>query len=99
MARLPFRTHGHTDARWTGVDHRGRTFRLYGKPLPHGALRSGYGNVEGTERMTANRTHHTATLLPNGEVLIAGGLAGSSDLASAEIYAPPAKGTWSPISS
>ena len=42
--------------------------------------------------MTA-REHHTTTLLPNGKVLVAGGLGSSGTLASAELY-DPANGTW-----
>ena len=37
---------------------------------------------------------HTATLLPNGKVLVAGGFGNSGYLASAELY-DPASGTWS----
>ena len=37
---------------------------------------------------------HTATLLPNGKVLVAGGYAERSSLSSAELY-DPATGTWS----
>jgi len=40
------------------------------------------------------RSRHTATLLPNGEVLVAGGLNGNAYLASAEVYSP-ATGIWS----
>src|SRR5688572_13122070 len=44
--------------------------------------------------MAMARQHHTATLLPNGKVLVAGGDDGSFDsLSSAELY-DPATGTW-----
>src|SRR5262249_55181989 len=52
----------------------------------------------GTGRWTATgsrgtaRRGHTATLLPNGKVLVAGGFNGS-DLTSAELY-DPASGSW-----
>jgi hypothetical protein len=46
-----------------------------------------------TGSMTVARSLHTATLLPNGKVLIAGGFNGSN-LASAELY-DPASGTFS----
>ena len=40
-------------------------------------------------------TVHTATLLPNGKVLVAGGCGiGSHSLSSAELY-DPATGSWS----
>ena len=50
--------------------------------------------------MTAPRYVHTATLLPDGKVLIAGGLNANdgSALATAEVY-DPASGTWSPTGS
>ena len=40
------------------------------------------------------RFHHTATLLPDGRVLVVGGEHGHEPLASAELY-DPATGTWS----
>ena len=51
-------------------------------------------------QLTTARSSHTATLLPNGKVLVAGGLNGtySSGLASAEIY-DPTTGTWTPTGS
>ena len=49
--------------------------------------------------MSAERTGHTLTLLPNGEVLAAGGTAGAifspTDLASADLY-DSMSGTWTP---
>ena len=48
-----------------------------------------------TGSMTTPRFLPTATLLPSGKVLVAGGLSGAgSPLASAELY-DPAAGTWS----
>ena len=47
------------------------------------------GTVNAIRSMTARRAAHTATLLPNGKVLIAGGMTGSeSGLASAELFDP-----------
>jgi hypothetical protein len=47
-----------------------------------------------TAPMASARGDHTATLLPNGKVLVTGGYASGSYLASAEVY-DPASGTWS----
>ncbi len=47
-----------------------------------------------TGSMKTAREGQTATLLPNGQVLVAGGLAGTTILASAELY-NPATGKWS----
>jgi hypothetical protein len=57
-----------------------------------------FGGTSGTWANTGSlntaRTDHTATLLPNGQVLVAGGLdASSTPLASAELY-NPATGMW-----
>ena len=49
---------------------------------------------ETTGSLHEGRYFHTATLLPNGKVLVAGGSNGGlGALASAELY-DPAKGTW-----
>src|SRR5262249_10593232 len=41
--------------------------------------------------MTRRRQFHTATLLPDGNVLLAGGTDGSTPLANAELYDPTTK--------
>jgi Galactose oxidase, central domain len=52
------------------------------------------GTWANTGRMNTGRTDHTATLLPNGQVLVAGGIdASATPLASAELY-NPATGIW-----
>src|SRR5438477_55243 len=50
-----------------------------------------------TGSLTDRRAFHTATLLPNGKVLVAGGFNGAS-LPGAEIF-DPATGTWTPTGS
>ncbi len=61
-----------------------------------------YDPVTGTFSPTGSlggaRVYHTATLLPNGRVLIAGGYDGTSNISSAEVY-DPATGTFSPTGS
>jgi N-acetylneuraminic acid mutarotase len=55
------------------------------------------GTWSATGSMADRRARHTATLLPNGKVLVAGGYDwnSSSTRASAELY-NPATGTWTP---
>jgi len=53
------------------------------------------GTWTSTGNMTVARSYHTATLLPDGNVLVAGGVnyRNSTVLASAELY-NPSSGTW-----
>ena len=52
------------------------------------------GSWTATSSLSAARTQHTATLLPNDRVLVAGGSDSSGNaLASAELY-DPASGSW-----
>jgi N-acetylneuraminic acid mutarotase len=48
--------------------------------------------------MSAARYQHTATLLGNGKVVVAGGISDSGALSSAELYDSPSN-TWSPAAS
>ena len=50
-----------------------------------------------TGSLNTARRHHTATLLPNGKVLVTGGESAGSRLSTAELY-DPAKGTWTKVS-
>ena len=51
------------------------------------------GTWTATGSLNAARDSHTATLLPNGKVLVAGGYNGSADLTSTELY-DASTGTW-----
>jgi hypothetical protein len=51
------------------------------------------GTWTATGSMVHKRNSHTATLLPSGKVLVAGGFNASGSLTSAELY-DPAGGTW-----
>ena len=53
----------------------------------------GSSTFTGTGPLTTARDYHTATLLPNGRVLVSGGSSGTAALPSAELY-DPATGTW-----
>lgn len=56
------------------------------------------GSFVATGNMTVSRAFHSATLLDNGMVLIAGGNSGSGSRASAELY-DPASGSFTPTGS
>src|SRR5208282_5045903 len=49
-----------------------------------------------TSSMSTGRQAHTATLLTNGQVVVAGGYNNGSYLANAELY-DPARGSWTTI--
>jgi hypothetical protein len=51
------------------------------------------GSFTSTGSMKTARTYHTATRLPNGKVLVAGGFLDNSALKSAELY-DPSTGAW-----
>ena len=53
----------------------------------------GNGRWRITGSMATAREFHTATLLPNGQVLVSGGFGSLGNLASAELY-DPATGIW-----
>ena len=60
-------------------------------PVP--AFAGTSGTWANTGSLNTARTDHTATLLPNGQVLVAGGEGTTGFLSSAELY-NPATGTW-----
>ena len=60
----------------------------------HQARHGVTGTVKATSSMSVARSCHSATLLPNGKVLVAGGQGSDFNaLASAELY-DPASGSW-----
>ncbi|MCY1041932.1 kelch-like protein [Corallococcus sp. bb12-1] len=70
-----------------------RTFTVTGLPACTGGSWALTGSLAGP------RANHTATLLPNGKVLVTGGTRTDTEvLATAELY-DPATGTWSPTGS
>jgi hypothetical protein len=56
------------------------------------------GSWTATGNLNIARYYHTATVLPNGKVLVAGGWDGFNPFTSAELY-DPALGTWTPTGS
>ena len=58
------------------------------------ALAQASGDWIPTGSLNIPRNNHTATLLPNGKVLVVGGANGADPLSSAELY-DPATGRWS----
>ena len=66
-------------------------FSLLSAAVPGAAHGAGWST---TTSMATARSSHTATLLPSGKVLVAGGTNGVTSLASAELY-DPASASWS----
>ena len=54
----------------------------------HGEQREHSGTLTPTRNMSVRRAAHTATLLPDGKVLVAGGFENGNHLASTEIFDP-----------
>jgi len=59
---------------------------------------SGSGTWMTTGSLSVARFSHTATLLPNGKVLVAGGASSTGNMTLAELY-DPSSGTWTPTGS
>ena len=64
---------------------------------PHGRFHGddANGNWTATGSLATARFEHTATLLPNGTVLVAGGLDDSGKLLASTEFYDPASGNWS----
>ena len=62
-------------------------------PLTSTPARAQANTFTSTGSLATGRHDHTATLLPNGKVLVVGGANSSGALATAEVY-DPATGTW-----
>ena len=84
--RLP---HRDAAAQWEGIGRRGLWQSLHGR-----VVRSGNRDLDGDRPLTTPRADHTAILLSNGKVLVAGGVdSNDRPLSSAELY-DPTTGTW-----
>jgi len=60
--------------------------------------KSACGGWASASSMSTGRVYHTATVLPNGKVLVAGGADSNTRLASAQVY-DPVSNTWGPSTS
>ena len=86
-------SHGDVAAQRQGARRR-RSGQQHQRSRERGTLRSGERDLDGHRQPRHRTLYHTATLLPNGKVLVAGGYRLQRlDLASAELY-DPASGTW-----
>src|SRR6185295_10066788 len=61
-------------------------------------VQGGTGTFVSTGSLVTARFGHTATLLPNGKVLVVGGINNNAAVASAELY-DPFTGMWRPTGS
>ena len=83
--------HGDVAAEWAGAG--GRRLRRHCLLSKRGTIRSGDWGVDSDRQHGHCTLQHTATLLPNGQVLVAGGDGITGHLATAELY-DPATGMW-----
>ena len=72
-----------------------RSHRRWRSHLKRGNLRPGEWDLVNDLPSPEERGLHSATLLQNGMVLVAGGFSNSGPLSRADLY-DPASGTWSP---
>jgi N-acetylneuraminic acid mutarotase len=82
-----------------GIDPPGNNTSALNNTLIYSPAQGGSWR-EVNDTLDAARFSHTATLLPSGKVLVAGGKNATNTLTSSEIYDPaPGKESWSTVSS
>ena len=83
--RQSLRTHRHAASEWQSVGRR-RCQQQHQRSCQREVYDPATGTWTATGSLIGRRLYHTATLLPNGKVLVAGGFDDSGFLASAEVY-------------